>query len=167
MSGHHLHPKCEAVELPLLVLDVPHMRACLDRWDQTRHGRWAPSEREADPLSVTMAVGSTGLIDVVQMPLDFRFRYFGPVMATGQGLDYTGHLVSEIKPAGYAATIRSGYEKVLSERRPRFEHIVFNDDLRKRSYFRLLMPLSEDGLKILSIWAVTHYYQGPWRPNWA
>lgn len=164
VTDQHAQPEYETVELPLLALDVPHMRTCLHQWDRARHGRPTASEREAKPLSIADAAGFTGLIDVVPAPLDFRFRYFGSQMATGQGIDYTGHLVSEVRPPGYAAAIRVGYEVVLRDRRPVFEHVRFNDEARKRSYFRLLMPLSDCGDAVNTIWAVTHYYQGPWQP---
>ena len=38
------------------------------------------------------------------------------------------------------------------------------DLARARNYFRLLPPLSEGGVEVDAIWAVTHYYQGTWQP---
>ena len=40
----------------------------------------------------------------------------------------------------------------------------FLDLARARNYFRLLPPLSEGGVEVDAIWAVTHYYQGTWQP---
>ena len=154
----------EAVQLPLLTVDVPHIKAALGQWERARGQLLMPSEQSAKPLSVMSARADTALMDVLRNPLDFQIRVFGPGLIAGQGVDFTGRLVSAIEPSRYAALAHGAYEDVLAERAPAFHHMKYSDTRGDRSYFRLLLPLSEDGREVVALWSVTHYYQGPWQP---
>ncbi|HTZ77497.1 MAG TPA: PAS domain-containing protein [Stellaceae bacterium] len=157
-------PEINQVRLPLTALDVPHMMAALARWQAAAVGRRMPSEALASPFDLDAALGYLGIIDVLRNPSDFKFRYFGKKMAAAQGEDYTGRRFSELEPSVYGSVVRRGYDEVCRERTPVLHHIRFLDQARARNYFRLLLPLSEGGVEVDVIWAVTHYYQGTWQP---
>jgi len=159
----------EAVTLPLAALDVPYMAAALARWreacarEPTASGLTVltmPSERLADPLGIPGAAGYTGLIDVLRGPLDFRFRHFGADMARAIGADYTGQRVSELRPNRYVGALMAAYVAVANARAPELHRMVYRRSGRLIHYTRLLMPLSNDGAKVDTIWAVTHYGEG-------
>lgn len=154
----------EAVRLPLLSLDVPHMQAILRQWDQARAHLLMPSERRAGPAAVPSARGTSALIDVLRDPLDFRYRTFDAGLVAGQGEDYTGRPVSAVKPPAYAAFLRQSYEEAIAERAPALHHFRVLVPAHECRYFRLLLPLSETGSDVDAIWAVTHYYGGAWQP---
>ena len=154
----------EAVRLPLMTVDVPYMQAALRQWERARGDLLMPSEQSAAPLSVESAHANTALIDVLRDPRDFKFRVFGPGLIAGQGMHHTGWLASAIEPSGYAALLKQTYEEVIHERAPAFHHLKLIDARGDRSYFRLLLPLSENGRDVATFWAVTHYYKGPWQP---
>lgn len=152
---------CLVTELSLTDLEVPYMRDCFRRWDQTRRGLPLPLERHADPLSVTSAQGCIGLIDVERSSSDFSFRYVGPLMAIEPGQDYTGRRVSDLRPPSFAAVVRRACERILRDRVPILEDLRFSGNALKRDYVQLLMPLSNEAGDVATIWAVTHYRHGP------
>jgi len=159
----------EAVTLPLAALDVPYMAAALARWRDACARRSVPSglvavimpsERQADPLGLPDAAGYTGLIDVLRGPLDFRFRHFGADMARAIGADYTGQRVSELRPNRYVGALMAAYVAVANARAPELHRLSYRRAGRLILYSRMLMPLSNDGAKVDTIWAVTHYGEG-------
>jgi hypothetical protein len=147
----------EAVTLPLAALDVPYMTAALARWRDACAGQSMPSERQADPLGLPDAAGYTGLIDVLRGPLDFRFRHFGADMARAIGADYTGQRVSELRPNRYVGALMAAYVAVANGRAPELHRLSYRRAGSLIRYTRVLMPLSNDGAKVDTIWAVTHY----------
>ena len=150
----------EAVTLPLAALDVPYMAAALARWRDACARQSMPSERQADPLGLPDAAGYTGLIDVLRDPLDFRFRHFGADMARAIGADYTGQRVSELRPNRYVGALMAAYVAVANGRAPELHRLSYRKAGRLIRYTRVLMPLSDDGAKVDTIWAVTHYGEG-------
>jgi hypothetical protein len=150
----------EAVALPLAALDVPYMAAALARWRDACVRQSMPSERQADPLGLPDAAGYTGLIDVLHGPLDFRFRHFGADMARAIGADYTGQRVSELRPNRYVGALMAAYVAVANARAPELHRLSYRRAGRLIRYTRVLMPLSDDGAKVDTIWAVTHYGEG-------
>jgi len=154
----------EAVRLPVMTVDVPHMRAALDQWERARGDFLMPSEQSARPLSVESARADTALIDVLGDPLDFRIRHVGAAIIAAQGVDLTGRLMSTVDMSGYGALARAALADVLRDRAPAYHHLKFGGALGDHSYFRLLLPLSENGHDVATLWSVTHYYEGPWQP---
>ena len=167
MSGED-EIKTEA--LPLTAVEVPYMAAALARWreagarEPTASGLTVvtmPSERLADPLGIPDAAGYTGLIDVLRDPLDFRFRHFGADMARAIGADYTGQRLSRLAPHKYVGALMAAYVTVANGRAPELNRMVYRRSGRLIHYTRLMMPLSNDGAKVDTIWAVTNYHEDP------
>ncbi|HKX07283.1 MAG TPA: hypothetical protein VJN67_03785 [Stellaceae bacterium] len=151
----------KSTKLPLSSLKVPYMRAALDRWRAAASGGALPSECAVNPLGLAEAAGFSGLIDVLRNPLDFKYRYFGPKMATALGADYTGRRVSELDPRKYIGLLMVDYVSAVNDREPVFSRLAMHLDAKRQwSYVRLLMPLSNSGRDADAIWAVTHYDGG-------
>jgi CheY-like chemotaxis protein len=157
----------EFTVLPLAAMDAPHMIAALSRWREARTQRAEgapepadgamPSEQQAAPLELSEAVSRTGLVDVLQDPLDFRIRYSGADAAKAYGDDYTGRRFSELGPQRYVERITEAYGAVAVARLPLLHRVHWRKDQRSLDYSRLLMPLSNDGRVVDTIWAVTHF----------
>jgi hypothetical protein len=154
----------EAVQLPVMAVEVPHMRTALGQWERARGNLLMPSEQNAQPLSIESARANTALIDVLGDPLDFRIRHVGAAIIAAQGADLTGRLMSTIDMSGYGALARAALTDVLRDRAPAYHHVKFGRVLGDHSYFRLLLPLSENGREVTALWSVTHYYEGLWQP---
>lgn len=156
-------------ELPLDAIAMPGLRASLEHWQAARGDRPLPARGEVSPQSIRAALGYIGLVDVLRegghpdgAVIDFRFRLFGTGMAEAQGADYTGCRVSSVQPAPYAALLRQSYMAVVTERAPKYHHIFFTHEDRRRFYFRLTMPLADDHAHPNLLWAVTHYHDEYW-----
>lgn len=145
-------------ELPLEQIQVPHIQAAYRHWQERRGQRRMPALADIDIASADAALGFTGLIEVAGEPATYRHRLFGSLMATAQGGDYTGLLVNAIRPEGYARMLERSYAGAVRRAEPIYHHIHFERDSVRRAYFRLMLPLSEDGTQVTLIWATTHYY---------
>jgi len=157
-------------ELPLDQIQVPHIQAAFRHWEERRGDRAMPTPGDIDIRALDLGLGFTGLIEAAGDPPRFRYRLFGSLMATAQGSDYTGQIVESIKPEAYARMIERSYAEAVRRAEPIYHHLHFEREGMRRAYFRLLLPLGEDGPRVTLLWATTHYYAeyrrdrgGAWR----
>jgi len=155
----------QAVTLPLAALEVPYMVAALARWRDAHRlslpsGLVAvsiPSEHQADPLGLAEAAPHTGLTDVLHQPVDFRVRHVGAAIAAAQGVDLTGRRVSKLEPRRFIGLIMETFAAVVTGREPALHRVLYRHGEQHLDYLRLLLPLSDDGRLVKTIWAVTRY----------
>ncbi len=131
------------------------VRRAFQYWDSLRDGREMPMRTDIDPEAITPILPFVLLVDVLEDPLDFRFRLAGTDVVDRYGQELTGHRLSEIDVDGQYEAIFAEYRLTVDRRKPElFTESFCRDDGRYVSYARLLCPLSKDGWRIDMLFGV-------------
>ena len=72
-------------------------------------------------------------------------------------MDLTGRLVSELEPRRFIGLIMEAFAAVATNREPVLHRVLYRHGDRRLDYVRLLLPLSNAGRVVDTIWAVTHF----------
>ena len=142
------------VELTLGDAQYPDLVFMLDYWQEKRGSRLAPAREEIDPADFVQILPRVMLADVLSDPLNFRYRLSGTGICNVHGEDLTHLLARDLLPPQYGALIHGHYVQAVTERRPLLHLIRFESADKLRTYARLLLPLSADGLTINMLMAV-------------
>ena len=144
----------EAVDLDPATDRYPDLLRVLTYWERKRADRFAPSRADIDPADLLDVLPRVMLADVIQEPLDFRYRLSGTSISNVHGKEMTGKSPRDLPPAAYGALIYDHYCEAVRRREPLLHLIIFDGDQQSRSYARLLLPLSEDGSAVTMLMAV-------------
>lgn len=139
-----------AIEDPRGLTDADH-RCVVEYWMSLKGGAFAPSWVAWDWMRLPMPLIPYFVVaDVQHDPLDFRYRFYGTSHAEIYGVDYTGRLISQIRPAEIAAASLEQYAEVLKRREPVVcVHTVEIDGKRvARDQVSIRMPMSSNGTDI-------------------
>lgn len=137
---------------------APMLRDVFDYWAT----KWAaamltgeggpPTRREIDPLELKPLLPHLLMADIEREPLRFRFRLVGTSICRHYGSDYTGRYLDQLDLDDHDADIQAQYTDVATTGRPRSDLLRYvMDSGRARSYERLLLPLSDDGVRVTAI----------------
>src|SRR5262249_61223993 len=88
------------------------------------------------------------LIDVLSDPLDFRYRLSGTAICEVLGGEPRTKGPRDLPPVAYGQLIYDHYCLAVSRRTPLLHLVILSPFDPRRSYARLLLPLSEDGSTI-------------------
>ena len=144
----HIDVRAEAAE----TADLPvRLREVMAYWDKLRGEDWAPawsSFRLPDLTSRTIPF--VIILDVIQEPLDFVYRFWGTGNTATIGYDCTGMSVRRNKL--FSAKVFGECQQLVEKGRPIvwFSKVVRDDGLY-REYIRLRVPLSDDGETVTHI----------------
>ena len=109
-----------------------------------------PARTDFDPLiEVPRLAPRMMLMDVLQDPLDFRYRLVGSALRRHMAQDWTGKRLSEIPFQRVGSTVWDNNVIVIRERRPilaRPPYIGPHKDFR--SVERVILPLASDGRQV-------------------
>lgn len=137
------HPLDERTPAPLAEM--------LAYWEGRREGRLAPARRDIDPCDFPRLLPLVSLVDVIRDPLDFRIRLAGTGLAQLHGFEGTGRQVRDIAPPAYAELLWQHYRHVTEVRRPALFEVWMRRERRRMAYWRLSLPLSDDGALVTMI----------------
>jgi hypothetical protein len=119
-------------------------------WSERRSPDRPIPTRDAFHLEALLpAVGNILILSVERGGLDARYRLYGSNVADHAGRDWTGFLVSEmnrITASGLALMYRSVYLAVYQTGRPIFCGHRSPDWMSAKTWLRLILPVSEDGV---------------------
>ena len=146
--------RVEAVELDSRTDRYPDLARVRAYWDRQRGDRFAPSRADIDPADLVEVLPRIMLADVLPEPLEFRYRLSGTGIAGVHSTDYTGKSPRDLTPPAYGALIHAHYCEAVRRREPLLHVIVLDADQRSRSYARLLLPLSRDGISVTMLMTV-------------
>ncbi len=146
--------RVEAVELDSRTDRYPDLARVRAYWDGKRGNRFAPRRADIDPADLVEVLPRIMLADVRPEPLEFRYRLTGTGIADVHGSEHTGKSPRDLTPAAYGALIHAHYCEAVRRREPLLHLIVLDTDERSRSYARLLLPLSEDGISVTMLMTV-------------
>lgn len=129
---------------------IPHplIRRFAAYWDLKRRGRRAPARADIDPLELRDFLSHLYMFDVVDPGARLRYRLVGSDVAVPVS-DATGRLVDEILPPERYAKLRPQYDDIIRNFALRYSIADHAWEGRPyRRYHRLLMPLSNDQIRV-------------------
>jgi len=127
-------------------------------WDGKRRGNELPARADIDPLEMVSFLPGIVLIDVVADARRFVYRLVGTREVAIRGRDPTGKSVAEGFYGASAAASMASYQDVVARRAPRLERREFTTpDGRYGREQVILLPLSDDGVRVNMIIAYTHH----------
>ena len=149
----------DAVELDLASPDYPELSRVLDYWNLKRGDRFAPRRADIDPVDLVESLSRITLSDVFrsgpgEAGLDFRYRLAGTEICTAHYRDPTGEAPRDMRPPAYGALLHAHYIEAVRRRCPMLHLIALSTTDKARSYVRLMLPLSEDGVAVTMLMTV-------------
>ncbi|GIK96476.1 MAG: hypothetical protein BroJett029_06850 [Alphaproteobacteria bacterium] len=150
-------------ELPLERLDRPRLQLVLQHWQALRGGRAMPARREIDPVALEGALGIVMIARYEPERDDFRFSLFGSEVATSQRIDYTHRLASELEPKVYAELVLKSYRQVRATGLPYYGRLSIGGDRELVSYYRLVLPLGNDGAHVDAVVVASDHEKAFWQ----
>ncbi len=131
-------------------VQISDSEAVLRYWEERRGGRLAPSWREFDLMELPLkAIPRVIVVDIVENPLDFLYRFWGTEHTASHGYDLTGRSVRQLKPTDYAEMMFRQYQETFESREPRL--FVNQYPVKPAIWNRyeiVRVPLSGDGQTI-------------------
>jgi hypothetical protein len=146
--------RVEAVELDSDTDRYPDLVRVRGYWEGKRGDRFAPRRADIDPADLVEVLPRVMLADVRPDPLEFRYRLSGTGIADIHGREHTGKSPRDLTPPAYGALIHAHYCEAVRRREPLLHLIMLDTDERSRSYARLLLPLSEDGIAVTMLMTI-------------
>jgi hypothetical protein len=148
--------RVEAVELDLDTPDYPELSRVLAYWHRQRGTRFAPARADIDPADLVESLSRVTLSNVLRDGdgLDFRYRLAGTEICTTHWRNPTGESPRAMLPPAFGALLHAHYTEAVHRRAPMLHVIVLEAKPKLRSYVRLLLPLSENGVDVTMLMTV-------------
>ncbi len=116
-------------------------------WIAARGEKLMPSRSDIDPITMPRPLlPNIILVDVIEVPLRFRYRVMGTAIADMLGEDWTGHFVDEVPNISpnaeeqYMKTVRNGEPSINVDEYERYDPNLMQREITR--YEQLLLPLS-------------------------
>ena len=143
-------------------LSAPRLRDAFTYWHDKLAGRAMPARRDIDPIDMPKLLPYVMLVNVVPVPLDFRYRLIGTEVRCILKHDYTGKRFSELPGKGRGSTVWDNCEQVVLTKAPFSRSPPYTGpEPYLRRCENLLLPLSENGLDVTMILQVISFERGP------
>ena len=155
--------RIESDELPLERLDRPRLKLVLEHWQALRGAREMPSRRDIDPLELKGALGIVMILRYEPDHDDFRFSLFGTEIASSQRADFTNKLAGQLEPKPFAELVVKSYRQVRATHRPFYGRFSLAQDRELVSYYRLVLPLGEDGSHVDALLVASDHEKAFWQ----
>lgn len=144
----------QAIELDLADVPYPDLKRALAYWTLKRQDRFAPIKKAMDPVDLVKVLPRIMLVDVEADPLDFRYRLAGTGICDTHRTEPTGTRPRDLEPKNYGTLIHQHYCQAVETRSPILHLIILDTFDRSRAYARLLLPLSDDGLRVTGLMTI-------------
>lgn len=144
--------------------DVSEKQAWLeDYWRELGNGEHLPGHRQIDPVALGVLLPHIFLLDVLNDPLDFRYRLVGGHIEDNVGRPLKGELVSAISKRDPNRTgMFSYYSSCVAERAPvKLDEAFENLASQPRELRLLSLPLADDGINVDILFVSGWFLRGP------
>jgi hypothetical protein len=114
-------------------------------WSKLCGDRRMPARGDFDPIDVHELLPNVFLIDVLNDPLDFRFRLAGTHFRELAGVEVTGKLIGEVFPPEFCSEVRIHWAAAVEQRKPLWgsgRHWLADRDYVE--WQGIVLPLSPD-----------------------
>jgi hypothetical protein len=136
----------------------PDVLAVHRYWEEKRRGRPMPSRADIDPLELRSYLPGIILIDVVEDERRYVYRLVGTREVAMRGKDPTGQSIVQGFFAQSLTAALAILDKVVATRAPLFMHRDFTAPDGRLGYEDIIMmPLSQDGVRVTMIMGYTHH----------
>jgi hypothetical protein len=139
---------------PITVQDLHRL---YDYWAARRKAGRLPSRADVDPIELPFVLADLLLVDVLRVPLRFRYRLIGSNIILPPSMDMNGRFVDEHPDVEFRKQALSVYTQVATTGRP---VAVIHDtiiDRRVRRHQTVLLPLAADGATVDMILVAMRY----------
>jgi len=128
-------------------------------WDGVRGERFAPKWRELGFLAFPVRlIPQMMLVDALNDPRDFRYRFIGTYYSELHGYDYTGHSIDDLKPAEFAKAAREQFEMICADPKPTHYFLQGSDSHGDPvTMVGIRLPLSDDGVTVNQLVSLSHH----------
>ena len=103
----------------------PRGEIALAYWQSLRRGRKMPARADLDPVEIPTTLPGALLVDVLDDPLDFRFRLVGADVDAIVGRRFRGVRFSEIPHMARGNRVFAQYAQVAETARPLWSEIAY------------------------------------------
>jgi len=159
-AGRRGGPQVDAVEIDLDGALTPDLRIALEYWRAKKGQRLAPTRADIDPLDIAALLPRVMLVDVSVDPLEFRYRLAGTGIVRVHGVELTHTRPRDLMPAAYGELVHRHYEDAVARRAPLAHRFLLELEAQRCGYFRIILPLSDDGACINRLMTVASYEEG-------
>ena len=127
-------------------------------WLEKKGTKHVPSRSDLDPIDIPSLLPNIFLFDVMWDPLDYRMRLVGTRLVQVMERDCTGMHFDEIYQGERALKVREDYDRVAMKFEPVYSEIRAGWMNRNYlTYYRLMLPLSDDGLRVNMMLGLTTF----------
>ena len=135
------------------VIEDPEHRALFRWWLEARGGRVMPARGDFDPLEHPALLARLFLVAVASEPPYFRYRLCGTEIDAQQGYSMTGRTFEELFSGELLRFTTERFADAAFNRRISYHTTHFSNDntLKATRFTRLLLPLSDDGVRVDTI----------------
>ena len=136
----------EAISMPRIALNHA-LKTVWEYWQDKRGQRQMPARKDIDPIDIPKVLPHILLLELAGERL--RCRLIGSAVAEAYGGDQTGKFLDVMVPQQRYEVVRKIYDLVLTAARPLVGRSNFiTADANELRVTRLLLPLSDDGLRV-------------------
>jgi hypothetical protein len=133
----------------MLAITAPKLQQLYDYWLARRGRRAFPARADIDPIELRFIIGNLVLVDVIDDdPKRFRIRLHGTNLVQRARYELTGKMIDALPVSEYRAQARESFTEVATSGEPlhRYRDRIF--DGRRHCYETLILPLSQDGVRV-------------------
>ncbi|WP_211100150.1 PAS domain-containing protein [Azospirillum halopraeferens] len=127
-------------------LATPALNGLLDFWLGKCSAGNPPVSSSISPVELRPWKDNIVIFEVIGED-DFVYSYYGRALAQAWGHSRLGHTLESL-PEPQRAVLTAEYEAVMRERLPMARHYTGIFDGRRRTFERLVLPLSSDGVTV-------------------
>ena len=133
----------------------------LSYWESIRGSRAMPRRSEIDPAEIPGLLPFVMLVDVLENPVDFRFRLVGTEIDAITAVSLRGQRFSESRQLGPGSNVWNAYLSVATTQQPSTGKVDYvGADRYVRAIRHCLMPLSDDGERANMIFVAVEVVRG-------
>jgi hypothetical protein len=133
----------------------------LSYWERIRGSRAMPRRCDIDPAEIPRLLPFVMLVDVLDNPLDFRFRLVGTEIDAITAANLRGRRFSESRQLGAGSNVWDDYVSVATKHQPLTGNVDYvGADRYVRAIRHCLMPLSDDGERVNMIFVAVEVVRG-------
>ena len=140
------------------------VRQVYEYWLSKKTSDLLPGRSDIEPREMKSLSECTFLVDVLQVPLHFKVRFFGTRLVFWAGCDLTGLVIRQPEvsaPLRPWRQIFQEYCSVVEAREPRYDEHSMEWGKEHQRFERIIAPLSGDGTTVNMLFGALDLHATP------